>query len=116
MGQTLGDKVEQETEYYSKTNIIAQHFVEIMKKQENENIFQTIKKSISKSFIELITQFKPISNDILMIIINLKYKYTNELLKILTQLMKEICDPNKFDLLKWTWFDEYLFSSSILVC
>ena len=98
MGQTLGDKVEQETEYFSKTNIIAQHFVEIMKKQENENIFKTMMKSITKSFIQLITQFKPISNDILMILMNLKDENTNELLKDIIQLMKEIFDPNKFHL------------------
>ena len=113
MGKTLGEKVEKETEYFSRTNIISNHFIEILKNQENENIFKSIMKSITKSIIKLIKEFKPISNDLLIIIFNLKDENSDELWNYIISIMDEICNPNKYDLLKWCWFDEYLFNSSI---
>ena len=113
MGKTLGEKVEKETEYFLKTDTISNHFIKTLKNQENENIFKSIIKSITKSIIKIIKEFKPISNDLLIIIFNLKDENSQELWNEIISIMNEICNPNKFDLLKWCWFDEYLSNSSI---
>ena len=55
MGQTLGEKVEKETEYYLKTDIISKNFIKYIKKQENEIFYKIMMNSITKSIIKLIT-------------------------------------------------------------
>src|SRR5207245_1293942 len=50
---------------------------------------------------------------ILMIILNLKDENSIELWNFIILIMEEICNPNNYNLLKWCWFDEYLFHSSI---
>jgi hypothetical protein len=60
-----------------------------------------------KSIIKMIKEFKPISNDILMIIFNLKDENSINLWDFILEIMNEICNLNKYDLLKWLWFDEY---------
>jgi len=68
---------------------------------------------ITKTMIKLIEEFKPISNDILMAMYHLQDKNTDLLLETLIKTISQILNPNKFDEIKWIWFDQFLLNSSI---
>src|SRR5258706_1680339 len=85
----------------------------MIKNQEYKIYFKKMMKSITKATLRMMKEFKPISNDVLMIIMNLKDENSFNLFNKLIEIMIEILNPNKYDLLKWCWFDEYLLHSSI---
>jgi hypothetical protein len=114
-GEIFGEKVEKSYENYSKLNIISNYFINTMKNQEekNNNFYTQMINSISKTMINLIEEYKPISNEILMIIYNLNDKNSELLFNKLIHIILEILNPNKFDEIKLSWFNEYLLNSSI---
>src|ERR1700759_4756328 len=112
-GEIFGEKVEKSTQNYSKSKIISDHFITTIKKQENNKGYELIFKSINKAIIKLIESYKPISNDLLMMILHNKDDENSEiLLNKLELIISEILNPLKFDEIKWTWFNEYLLNSS----
>jgi len=80
-----------------------------------------------KVMIKLIESFKPISNDLLMMLLynkdenhetneNVKNNENNEnelLLNKLETIVSDLLNPLKFDEIKWIWFEHYLLNSSI---
>ena len=111
-GEIFGEKVEKSNEIHSKLNIISNYFINTIKNQENENFYKEMMNSITKTMITLIEENKPISNELLMIIYNLKDQNSELLFNKLIQITSEILNPNKFDEIKMSWFNEYLSSNS----
>jgi len=112
-GEIFGEKVQKSNENLSKLNIISNYFINTIKNQQNNNFYKQIINSITKTMITLIEEFKPISNEILMIIYNLKDENSELLLNKLIDITCKILNPNEFDEIKMSWFNEYLLNSSI---
>src|SRR6266404_4407623 len=93
--------------------MIYNHFINSIKLQENNNFYEQMMKSITNILIQLIKEHKPISNEMLIMILNLKNENSQLLFDKLIEIISEILNPLNFDEIKWSWFDEYLSQSSI---
>ena len=113
-GEIFGEKVEKSNEIHSKLNIISNYFINTIKNQENNNFYKEMMNSITKTMITLIEENKPISNEILTIIYNLKNENSELIFNKLINITCQILNPNKFDEIKMSWLNEYLLNSSFI--